>query len=151
MLLDDYLDPSDAVGTDADPEGFHRRLLQVFRDSQADSAYGDWLKKLSPDEQKRIADFVNGNGLDSVSKGYKSVPSLGVREHVQLMLGGEAGPVVVDGLNNRVHGQRDGPFLRKIIDDLTDLFTYREKDSITVRMTSCPYRQAQPCVALSWC
>lgn len=131
-LLEDYLDTDNATGTDDDQEGFHRRLLQVFRDSDADFAYNDWLAKLAPEEKQRVSKFVDGRSLDKAGDGYVPGPSIGVREHVELMLSGGTGPVVVEGLNDRGHGVKEGPFLWRMIEDLADVFTHAGRDSIVV-------------------
>lgn len=131
-----YLNPGEAIGTDDDQEGFHRRLLQVFRDSQADFAYEDWLTKHTLEDQKRIADFVDGHGLETACGGYKPGPSIGVREHVDLMLNAGSGPVVVDGLNGRGHSKREGPSLKTIVGDLVDVFTHQGRESIVVSGSS---------------
>lgn len=130
-LLGDYLDPQNVVGTDADQECFHRRLLQVFRDSQADFTYDDWLKTLSADEQKRVVDFVDGQAVDDVCKGFDFGPSIGVREHVDLMLKAEAGPVFVDGLNTKEDAEHHGHF-HKFLRGLVESFESRRGDSIVV-------------------
>lgn len=131
-LLEDYLDTNNAIGTDDDQEGFHRRLLQVFRDSEADSAYEHWLAKLAPQEKERVSKFVDGHSLDKAGDGYTPGPSIGVREHVELMLKAGTGPVVVEGLNDRGHGVKEGPFLWRMIEDLADVFTHAGRDSIVV-------------------
>ncbi|KAJ4390706.1 hypothetical protein N0V93_004304 [Gnomoniopsis smithogilvyi] len=131
-LLDDYLDPQNAVGTAEDQEGFHRRLLQVFRDSEADSAYDDWLAKLTPDEQKRVAEFVEGHDCCEAGCGYTPGPSIGVREHVELMLSDGSGPIVLDGLNGRKHDTTDGPILTRMVASLTNAFTLESRKSIVV-------------------
>lgn len=131
-LLEDYLDADKAIGTDDDQEGFHRRLLQVFRDSDDDFAYNDWLDKLAPQEKERVSNFVGGDSLNKAGDGYTPGPSMGVREHVELMIKAGTGPVVVEGLNDRGHGVKEGPFLWRMIEDLADVFTHAGRDSIVV-------------------
>lgn len=130
-LLDDYLDPSSNVGTDADREGFHRRLLQVFRDSRADFAYETCLKKFRPDEQKRVADFVDGRSVSDAGKNFTFGPSLGVREHLKLMHHAEGGPVIVDGLSTVEDVERDTVFQR-LLHGLLAPCDQRRGDSIIV-------------------
>lgn len=105
-ILDDYLDPHSDFGTDAQQETFHRRLLQVFRDSGADQTYEHWLEKLRPDEQKRVKDFVTGDSSKQVSQDFAFGPSLGVREHMKRLV--ESEPVIVEGLNSKRVARIDG-------------------------------------------
>lgn len=127
-LLDDYLDPSQSIGTDSDPEGFQRRLLQVFRDSQADFTYEDWLRKLQLSEQKRVVEFVDGGAVGDVSKGFTFGPSLGVREHFEMMAKTEGGPVVVEGLNDK-----KASVFRKLLCGLTELCGPRKGEFVVSR------------------
>lgn len=131
-LLDDYLDPGNDIGTDANREGFHRRLLRVFRDSKVDSTYEDWLKKFRPDEQKCVADFVDGRSVSDAGKNFTFGSSLGVREHIELMHQAEGGPVVVDGLNaSEAVGPTDTVW-KRLLRDLAAPLEYRKGDSIIV-------------------
>lgn len=131
-LLKDYLDTNNAIGTDDDQEGFHRRLLKVFRDSDADSAYQDWLAKLAPQEQERVSKFVDGHSLDKAGDGYTPGPSLGVREHLDSMLCADSGPVVVEGLNDRKQVEKKESFLWRMFEYVRDVFTHSGRDSIVV-------------------
>jgi hypothetical protein len=145
-LLTDYVDPRVDI-TSAD---FHRRLLRVFRDSDYDSAYQDNLEKLSPDEKERIERFVaEDKSLDDVSRDFDMCMSLGVREHLQHLIGvdcahvssagvqmftappegGAAQPPVetqVEGLSGRSHfdwvKDRDTVF-HSFLHELKELFT----------------------------
>lgn len=129
-LLDDYLDPKQTIGTDADQQGFHRRLLQVFRDSPTDSTYENWLQKLQPDEQKRVADFVGGSSAKEVCGGFKCEQSLGVREHTELLH--KVSPVIVNGLSNDEEEDSHGSIFRQLVCCL-DLVPGRHKhDSVIV-------------------
>lgn len=141
-LLEDYLAPDNDVGTDADQEGFHRRLLQVFRDSQADFTYEQWLQKFRPDEQKRIADFVEGRPAGEVGKDFRFGLSLGVREHNELMLQAEGGPAVVDGLNVKSGVEHDTVFHRLLhgLAELAEPLEPRKCDSIVVSVPSANLR-----------
>ncbi|KAK4033533.1 putative xylitol oxidase [Parachaetomium inaequale] len=145
-LLNEYVNPAVPV-TSAD---FHRRLLRVFRDSDYDSAYQDNLEKLSPDEKERIEKFVaEDKSLDDVSHDFDMCMSLGVREHLQHLIGvdcahvssagvqvfmappegGAAQPPVetqVEGLSGRSHfdwvKDRDTVF-HSFLHEMKELFT----------------------------
>lgn len=134
-LLDDHLDPEEAVGTDADQQGFHRRLLQVFKASPADSAYEDWLQKLHPDEQKRVADFVGEKSAQDVCKGFKYEQSLGVREHTELMH--KISPVIVNGLSNDAEEDAYEGIFRKLAHGL-DSFPGRHKHDSVILSSETP-------------
>lgn len=98
-ILDEYLDPDNKFGTDTHRHGFHRRLLQVFRDSEVDDAYGHRLSELRPDEQDRIKRFVAGSPVEKAGKEFAFGPSLGVREHIEKLVTSK--PVYVEGLNSK--------------------------------------------------
>lgn len=134
-LLDDYLDPKQAVGTDADQQSFHRRLLQVFRDSQADFTYEDWLQKLQPDERDRVVKFVDGKPAEDVCKEFRFGPSFGVRENIERLHKGA--PVIVNGLNGD-EDEDDGSIFRKLTCGL-DLFASWQKHPIVVSRGLSPH------------
>lgn len=155
QLLDDYLDPRQAVGTDDDQQGFHRRLLQVFRDSRADFTYEDWLKKLKEDEQRRVEDFVDGKNCQDVCKNFKFDRSLGVREELEFMA--KTSPVIVNGLSNDDDEDEDGDgdgdgaerpsIFRKLSCGFDVLFERSKRDSVVVsqvapglRVKECSHR-----------
>lgn len=104
-ILDDYLNPHSDFGTDAQQESFHRRLLQIFRDSEVDQTYMHWLEKLRPDEQQRVKDFVAGDTSKEVGRNFEFGPSLGVREHMKRLV--ESKPVFVKGLSSKREAKVD--------------------------------------------
>ncbi|PSR85731.1 hypothetical protein BD289DRAFT_409085 [Coniella lustricola] len=133
-LLDDYLDPSSSIGTDEDQEGYHRRLLRVFRDSKDDFAYEQWLTKLQLDDQKRVEEFVDGGSVEKAGRGYKHGVSLGVREHIEELVRGGAKPVVVEGLNNVIveNDQSKEGFVQNTVDELIQPFKHHHAYSSIV-------------------
>ncbi|GAB1316375.1 hypothetical protein MFIFM68171_06585 [Madurella fahalii] len=83
-LLKDYVDPDVPV----EPADFHRRLLHVFRQSDSDFAYQECLKKLTEDERERIEKFVaEDQPLDDVARDFDMCVSIGVREHLEHLVG----------------------------------------------------------------
>lgn len=136
-LLDDYL----ASNVDVSKQDFHRRLLQVFRDSEVDNTYQDLLKHFNPDEQARITKFVDGKALDDVSHGFDMGPSLGVREHLEVMAEADAvhissaGPVHVKGMSMGSLQERDSVF-HQFVEKLAELFCYDEKEFVLVSCDS---------------
>ena len=77
-LLDDYISPDVPV----DSVDWRRRMLRVFKDSVTDDTYQDVLAKHTPDEQRRIEDFVAGKDPAKVSEGFVMGPSMGCREEL---------------------------------------------------------------------
>lgn len=135
-LLDDYLAPTVDVGR----QDFHRRILQVFRDSDADFTYQELLAKYDPDEQEKVSRFVEGQDADDCCDGFEMGHSLGVREHMEKMPGALAtvdvssrGPVRVSGLSMGSLLERDNLFYR-FVRGLCGLFVglSPEKDSVLV-------------------
>lgn len=132
-LLDDYLAPN----VDVSNQDFHRRLLQVFRDSAVDNTYQDLLSHFNQDEQARISKFVDGEGLDDVCHGFDMGPSLGVREHHEVMAKADAvfvsskGPEHVRGLSMGSLLERDNVF-HQFVQKLAEFFGDEEKDSVLV-------------------
>ncbi|KAK3380931.1 hypothetical protein B0H63DRAFT_415656 [Podospora didyma] len=83
-LLNEYLSPDVTV----EPPDFHRRLLGVFRKSDYDFAYQKCLEKLTDDERERVEKFVaEDKPLQDVSRDFDMCISIGVREHLQHLLG----------------------------------------------------------------
>jgi hypothetical protein len=83
-LLKEYVDPNVPVS----PPDFHKRLLRVFRESDYDSAYQECLEKLTPDEKERVEKFVaDDQPLEDVSSDFDMCVSIGVREHLQHLIG----------------------------------------------------------------
>jgi hypothetical protein len=77
-LLSDYASEDVTVsGVD-----FHRRLLQVFKDSETDGTYSWMLKQYTPEEQKQIEEFVAGGRPEDIGQTYTLGPSLGCREEL---------------------------------------------------------------------
>ncbi|KAM0317621.1 hypothetical protein ACHAPQ_010947 [Fusarium lateritium] len=77
-LLSDYASEDVTVsGVD-----FHRRLLQVLKDSETDGTYSWMLKQYTPEEQKQIEDFVAGGKPEDIGQSYTLGPSLGCREEL---------------------------------------------------------------------
>lgn len=131
VLLNDCLDPEQAVGTDSDQHGFHRRLLQVFRDSPADSAYQDWLDKLQPDEQKRVGAFVDGTHAQDVCQGFQFKQSLGARQHIESLA--KSSPVIVNGLSNDKDVDKGGSSIfRRLLCGLHIPSERHKRDSVQV-------------------
>ena len=101
-LLDDYLEAQ------VDRESFLRRLLAVFKDSQADFAYEDLLKLHTEDERHRIEDFVAGKSPGEICDGFTMQPSLGVRDEVHQLLKAQvysisaAGPALLESAKEGV-------------------------------------------------
>jgi hypothetical protein len=94
-ILKDYVDPDVPVA----PADFHRRLLRVFRDSDADFAYQECLKKLTEDERDRIEKFVaDDQPLDDVSRDFDMCVSIGVREHLQHLTGVDCAWISSEGV-----------------------------------------------------
>ncbi|KAL2128519.1 hypothetical protein VTI74DRAFT_9079 [Chaetomium olivicolor] len=94
-LLKEYIDPKLHI-TSVD---FHRRLLHVFRDSDYDFSYQEDLKTLFPDEKDRIENFVaKDQPLGDVSRGFDMCISLGVRGHLQHLVGVDAALVLSAGI-----------------------------------------------------
>ncbi len=136
-LLDDYL----ASDVDVSKQDFHRRLLQVFRDSEVDNTYQDLLMHFNQDEQARINKFVNGEALDDVSDSFDMGPSLGVREHLKVMAEADAvhissaGPVHVKGLS--MASLQDGDIVfHQFVEKLAEYFSHDEKDFVLVSCDS---------------
>lgn len=141
--MDDYLDPSSTIGTDEDKQGFHRRLLQVFRDSQDDFAYEEWLAKLQPDEQKRIQGFVDGDSAERAGREYMHGLSLGVREHIEELVKRGAKPVVVKGLNDKrvQDSDRKKGLLREVVDDLIEPFMHHHHEYSSIVSHELPSKK----------
>lgn len=77
-LLSDYASEDVTVsGVD-----FHRRLLQVFKDSETDGTYSWMLKQYTAEEQKQIEDFVAGGKPEDIGQDYTLGPSIGCREEL---------------------------------------------------------------------
>ena len=142
-LLDDYLDPKIPV----EKVDFHRGLLKVFKQSQADNTYQDLLAQHTEEEQERLERFVEGESPQIVCDGFCPGPSLGFREEVQKLHSAElvkvsaAGPVHVDGLSGDELEEKDGLF-HKLVHGLAELFhVHGEKDEVQViaRCFELPY------------
>ncbi|KAI9708518.1 MAG: hypothetical protein M1820_003980 [Bogoriella megaspora] len=63
---------------------FHRRLLQVFRDSK-DQTYEGMLGQHTKDEIWRLEEFVDGADPEDICEGFEMGPSLGCREELNCM------------------------------------------------------------------
>lgn len=134
-LLDDYLDPLVEVNKNS----FHRRLLEVFKYSEADFTYEKLRDRHTEDEKQRLEDFVTGKKtLEEASKGFVMGPSLGVREEIGRLEEGQqirvssSGPIHVDGLSDGELEQKDD-LLHKFGHKLAELFHHHEdEDEVTV-------------------
>ncbi|KAK0733126.1 hypothetical protein B0T26DRAFT_745211 [Lasiosphaeria miniovina] len=83
-LLNQYLSPEVTV----EAPDFQKRLLRVFRDSEYDFAYQECLEKLTEDEKERVEKFVGDDKpLKEVSHDFDMCLSIGVREHLQHLVG----------------------------------------------------------------
>jgi len=123
-LLDDYIAPN----VDVDDVIFHRRLLQVFKQSE-DQTYEHIRDQHTPDEQRRIEAFVAGEKLEDISKGFTMGPSLGCREELKKMYSSEsvvhisgAGLTAIKGLSNDDLKKTDGHWFHQAVQKLAKLF-----------------------------
>jgi len=140
-LLDDYLDDH----VEVHQQDFHRRLLQVFRDSKVDNTYQDLLGQFSAEEQSRISKFVGGEDAERVCCGFQLGLSKGVKEHIETMLSAEAvhissaGPIHVNGLSMGELEEKDGP-LHRFVHAIAELFvdTTTDKDTVLVSRSVLP-------------
>ncbi|KAF5658163.1 oxidoreductase [Fusarium circinatum] len=78
-LLTDFAAPDVLVSG----EDFHRRLLQVFKNSETDGTYSQTLSKYTPEEQDHIEKFVAGASPEALGKDFAIGPSLGCREELE--------------------------------------------------------------------
>lgn len=78
-LLDDYISPDVAV----DSVDWRRRMLKVFKDSETDNTYQDFLAKHTPQEQELVERFVAGEDPEKISDGFVMGPSMGCREELE--------------------------------------------------------------------
>lgn len=140
-LLDDYLDDNVQVHQ----QDFHRRLLQVFRDSKVDNTYQDLLGQFSAEEQSRISKFVGGQDVEHVCCGFQLGLSKGVKEHIETMLSAEAvhissaGLIHVNGLSMGELEEKDCP-LHRFVHAIAELFvdTTADKDTVLVSRSDRP-------------
>jgi hypothetical protein len=134
-LLDDYIAPD----VDVDDVIFHRRLLQVFKQSE-DQTYEHILGQHTPDEQRRIEAFVAGEDPEEISKGFVMGPSLGCRQELEKMLSSQsvvhissAGPTAIKGLSNDDLKKKDGHWFHRAMQKLAEFFHHDDdKHTITV-------------------
>ncbi|KAF5585230.1 oxidoreductase [Fusarium subglutinans] len=78
-LLTDFAAPDVLVSG----EDFHRRLLQVFKNSETDGTYSQTLSKYTPEEQDHIKKFVAGASPEALGKDFAIGPSLGCRKELE--------------------------------------------------------------------
>ena len=78
-LLNDYINP----GVEVNSVDWRRRMLQVFKDSETDNTYQDFLAKHTPQEQSLIERFVDGQDPEKISDGFVMGPSMGCREELE--------------------------------------------------------------------
>lgn len=77
-LLSDFASPDVQVsGVE-----FHRRLLQVFKDSETDGTYSKTLSQYTPEEQEQIRKFAEGADPKELGQNFTLGPSLGCREEL---------------------------------------------------------------------
>jgi hypothetical protein len=134
-LLDDYIAPD----VDVDDVVFHRRLLQVFKQSE-DQTYEHILEQHTLDEQRRIEAFVAGENPEKISKDFTMGPSLGCREELKKMHSCEsvvhissAGPTVIKGLSNDDLKETDGHWFHRAVQRLTEFFHHDgDEHAVTV-------------------
>jgi hypothetical protein len=134
-LLDDYIAPD----VNVDDVVFHRRLLQVFKQSE-DQTYEHILEQHTPDEQRRIEAFVAGENLEEISKDFTMGPSLGCREELKKMYSCEsvvhissAGPTAIKGLSNEDLKETDGHWFHRAVQRLAELFHHDDdRHAVTV-------------------
>ena len=134
-LLDDYIAPD----IDVDYVAFHRRLLQVFKQSE-DQTYEHIRDQHTPDEQRRIEAFVAGGKPEEISKDFTAGPSLGCREELKKMYSCEsvvhissAGPTAIKGLSNDDLKKTDGHWFHRAVQKLAEFFHLDDdKHAVTV-------------------
>jgi hypothetical protein len=133
--LDDYIAPD----VDVDNVIFHRRLLQVFKQSE-DQTYEQILAQHTPDEQRRIEAFVAGEKPEEISKDFTMGPSLGCRQALEKMRSCEsvvhisgAGPTAIKGLSDDDLKKTDGDWFHRVVQKLAGLFHLGgDKHAVTV-------------------
>jgi hypothetical protein len=134
-LLDDYIAPD----VDVDDVVFHRRLLQVFKQSE-DQTYEHILEQHTPDEQRRIEAFVAGEKPEEISKDFAMRPSLGCREELEKMHSCEsvvhissAGPTAIKGLSIGDLKETHGHWFHRAVQRLAEFFHgHDDKHAVTV-------------------
>ena len=134
-LLDDYIAPD----VDVDNVVFHRRLLQVFKQSE-DQTYEHILAQHPPDEQRRIEAFVAGEKPEEVSKDFTMGPSLGCRQLLEKLHSCEsvvhvsaAGPTAIRGLSDDDLKKTDGHWFHRAVQKLAEFFHLDDdKHAVTV-------------------